>query len=163
MVEVNRLIDQEHVGESEREQRSAQTVETAEEDTERRNSQHQKVQIHKIARPGLYPLEAVEFEMELWLDEVLADPVTFDVRAKLPEHHCAEDDSEPGQGGGVDGREEPREAARPGVVDVRSDVGSMDRSFHGARHLGCSDKKTAAVPGNLSVGKRTVDHEPRMV
>ena len=58
--------------------------------------------VHAIARPGLYPVEAMVGEVELRSDIVSFDRIAAEITPNLPEHNSAEDHPEVDQGGNVD-------------------------------------------------------------
>ena len=96
MVQVPRLLEQEHVGEADEEERSCDAVEEPERDAGGQRSEHGEQDLHPAAGERLDPAEPVIGEVEARLDPVALDPVVGEVAVDLPHHDGAEQHPEDG-------------------------------------------------------------------
>ena len=102
VVEIARLVEQEHVGEGEEERHRRQAVEHAKRDEEREHGERGEVPVHAVARPWLDPPEAVVLEEEMRRDVVALDPAFRPEAPALHQHDDPEHHAEYDQRRGVD-------------------------------------------------------------
>ncbi len=94
MVQVLRLIEQKHIGESNQKQHDCHTVEQADHDQDRQQPQDGEMHVHEVARPGLDPAKPIISEVEPGRDEHHPDPVISEILPHIPEHQGTERDAE---------------------------------------------------------------------
>ncbi len=97
VVEVPRLLEQEHVREADEEERRRDAVEETERDASGQRAEHREQDLHPAAGEWFDPAEPVIREMEARLDPVALDPVMREVAVDLPHHDRPEQHPENGQ------------------------------------------------------------------
>src|SRR3989304_4517643 len=90
VVEIPCLVEQEDVGDAQKEQRRAQAVAEAEHDASRQDAERAEVQVNEGSGPGPNPAEAEVREVEFRMDVVSGDPASMEKLGQLPEHDGAE-------------------------------------------------------------------------
>src|SRR6476660_9016126 len=74
VIQITRLVQQEKVSESKKEDRRGNAVKKSQHHTSRCEAEHEEVDVHPAARPGLHPTEPVVSKSNRRFNEVTHDP-----------------------------------------------------------------------------------------